>query len=781
MRVPVDWLQALFDEELPELGQLTDLLSGLGLSVETVHDMPPAPEGVLVARVDEVEPIAGTNLRRVMVSHPGATVQVVCGAPNVAPGMLSALARPGASLPGVPGEIGVRSIQGVESDGMLGSPRELGLFDSAAGIVTFGADVTPGAPLAELWPAQTVIELELTPNRADAFSMLGVARDLGAKLGWKVRHPAAGLELGDPTRDDGLSLDVQDEQGSPRFTLRLIEGVEVAPSPVWLQHRLAALGLRPRNNVVDVTNYVTFELGQPSHAYDLRALTRGTVQVRRARQGEALDLLNEQSIELSTEDLVIATPGEGDSSSEAIGLAGVMGGLHDSVRRDTTSVALEVALFDPVTVRKSAKRHKLVTDARTRFERGVDPNLQPLASARAAYLIAEVSGGTVHPGITATGRDVSRQSVDFRPDRVAFLMGFDVDRGLQETYLQRLGCVVDPMTDGAWRVTPPSWRYDLSIEEDLVEEVARLHGYEHIGSSVPAMRFVPPATDPTHRLLKQRIAALGFQETITYVFTGEQELERSRAPGAVSHIENPQGADRAVLRTSLLTGLLGAAVTNRGEEALALFEVGRVFVEREEERLALLMRGPTAIGTWRDDVPGDFYAFKGRLEELAGLAGVTLELAPHEHPQLHPGVSAQVVWAGEVIGQAGRLHPEIEAAYELPPTYFAEVALPLGERSVRFEDFSRQPHAERDLAVIAPHGATYASLRELCASAAGPLLVSLEPFDVYAGSQLPAGMRSVALRFRFRHTDRALTDTEVDAAMVNVISAVRDAGYDIRA
>ena len=222
-------------------------------------------------------------------------------------------------------------------------------------------------------------------------------------------------------------------------------------------------------------------------------------------------------------------------------------------------------------------------------------------------------------------------------------------------------------------------------------------------------------------------------------------------------------------------------MANRAEEALALFEIGRVFLEHEEERLALLMRGPSALGSWREDVAGDFYAFKGRLEELAGLSGVTLDLVPNEHPQLHPGVSARIVWNDESVGHAGRLHPAIEAAYELPPTYFGELALPLAERSVRFEDFSRQPHAERDLAVIAPRAVTYASLRELCASAAGPLLVSLEPFDVYAGSQLPAGMRSVALRFRFRHKERALTDAEVDAAMVNVISAVRDAGYDIRA
>lgn len=787
MRVPVSWLQEFFDEELPDVGRLTDLLSGLGLAVETVHRLPPAPEGVIVARVEAVEPIPGTNdLKRAVVTHPGASVQVVCGAPNVAPGQLGALARPGARLPGVPGEVGTRTIQGVESDGMLASAKELGLYDHAAGIVTFGPDVRAGAPLAELWPDETVIELELTPNRADAFSLLGVARDLGAKLGWRVKHPAAGLDAGDPAVDDGLAIEVRDEAACPRFTLRRVDGVSVGPSPVWLQRRLAALGLRPRNNVVDVTNYVTFELGQPSHAYDVRALEGGVVQVRRASAGESLELLNEDTIELHAEDLVIATPTPG-GGSKAIGLAGVMGGRQDSVVADTGQVALEVALFDPVTVRRAAKRHKLVTDARTRFERGVDPNLQPLASARAAHLIAEVAGGVVHAGLSATGRDVTRPAVAFRPSRVHYLMGFEVPPDTQRAYLERLGCAVDPggATEEAggevWRVTPPSWRYDIGLEEDVIEEVARLHGYEHIGSTVPPMRFVPPATDPTHRGLKQRLAALGFQETITYVFTGDAELARSRSPEAVVRLEDPQGVDRAALRTSLLPGLLGAAAANRAEPALAFFEVGRVFLAAEEERLGLLARGPALQGVWREDVPGDFYAFKGRLEALAALAGAGLELRPAAHPQLHPGVAAEVVWEGEAIGHAGRLHPEVEAAYELPATFVAELALPLAERRVGYEDFSRQPYAERDLAVIAPRDVTYASLRDLCAAVAGPLLESLAPFDVYAGAQLPDGMRSVALRFRFRHASRALTDAEVDAAMEKVIRAVRDAGYAIRA
>ncbi|HZJ10645.1 MAG TPA: phenylalanine--tRNA ligase subunit beta [Trueperaceae bacterium] len=810
MRAPVTWLQEFFDEPLPELGRLTDLLDGLGLSVETVHYLPGAPEGVLVARVEAVEPIAGSeHLKRVSVSHPAATMQVVCGAPNVAPGMLSALARPGSVLPGLPIEVAPRVVHGVQSDGVLASPKELGLYDHGGGLIVFGADVEPGQPLATMWPEETVIELELTPNRGDAFSLLGVARDVGAKLGWRVKHPAVGLDQGDPGNDDGLTVEVEDEGGSPRFTLRRIDGVRVGPSPVWLQRRLAALGLRPRNNVVDATNLVTFELGQPSHAYDLRALTGGVIQVRRARAGEKLALLNEEVIELDADDLVIATPGEhGEDGehrehgepgqpgqpgqlgehgapSEAIGLAGVMGGLHDSVVADTSTVALEVALFDPVTVRRGAKRHKLVTDARTRFERGVDPNLQPLASARVAALIAEVAGGVVHPGISATGADIRRQPIALAPARVGFLTGFDVAAADQRRYLEALGCEVTAAQEGSGEtslsVRPPSWRYDLVIEEDLIEEVARLHGYEHIGSTVPEMRFVPPATDPTHRLLRQRLAALGLQETITYVFIGEAELARANAPEAVVRLASPQGQDKAVLRTSLLPGLLAAAEHNRHEPALAFFEVGRVFLTAEHERLGLLSRGPSELGAWRADVRGDFFQFKGLLESLAGLMGAELELRPGSFAQLHPGVAAEVVWQGVPVGFAGRLHPAVEARYELAETFVAELALPLAVGEVHFADFSRQPYAERDLAVIAPEAVTYAELSGLCAAAAGEQLESIAPFDVYRGSQLPAGKRSLALRLRFRDAARALTDEKVDAAMGNVIKAVRDAGYDIRA
>ncbi len=781
MRVPHGWLAEFLGDALPSVGRTVDLLDGLGLAVETVHELPAAPSGVVVADIVEVEPIAGSDhLVRAVANDGTRDVQVVCGAPNASVGLRSALALPGAELPGAGFTVEEREVMGVVSRGVLASPKELGLFDYAGGLIAFAADTPLGASLQDLWPGESVIELELTPNRGDAFSILGVARDLAAKLGVPLRSPIAGAEPGDPEADDGLTLEIADPAACPRFTLRLIEGVRVGPSPVWLQRRLAGLGLRPRNNVVDVTNYVTFELGQPSHAYDRRVLEGGVLQVRRAHPGETVRLLDEATYTLDGEDLVIATP-SGADGSRAVGLAGVMGGLHDSVVADTAAVALEVAHFEPVVVRKAAKRHRLSTDAHYRFERGVDPNLPPAASARAVALIAELAGGRVHAGITARGPDIVRRTIAFRPSRVGYLTALEVPLQEQRAALQALGCEVQDEADDAWRVRPPSWRFDLSIEEDLIEEVARLHGYEHLGVSVPAMHFVPPVHDPTHRRLKEALADMGLQETLNYVFTGPDELARANAPQASVALSNPQGVERSVLRSALYPGLLTAAALNRSAPSLALFEVGHVFLpDVEEERLAVLWRGPWARGIWREDRPLDFFVAKGVLEGLAARMGAGLRCEPGHAPFLHPGASARVLWEDREVGVLGRLHPEVASRFELDEIYLAELRLPLSARRIQFRDVVRQPYAERDLAVVAPSRVTYAELAALVRSSAGAELESIEPFDVYEGEQVGAGLRSVALRLRFRRADRALTDDEVDQHMGNVMSIVRDAGYDIR-
>ena len=778
MNVPYGWLKE-FIPDLPSVEEVTDILPQLGLGVEEVLELPAPPAGVVVGLVEEVEPIEGSDhLTACWVSDGEKVYSVVCGAPNVRAGMRSALAKPGVALPGAGFTVGEREVMGVASEGVLCSPRELALYDYGGGIMAFGEDAPVGAELRELWEAETVLDLEVTPNRADAFSLLGVARDLAAKLGVNYQNPASDVTLSDPEVNDGLTVKIEDVEGCPRFTLQRIDGVTVAPSPVWLQRRLASLGLRPRNNVVDVTNFVTFELGQPSHAYDLDNLNENTIIVRRAEEGENVTVLTEEELTLEPQDLIITMP-EG-SGTKPIGMAGVIGGLHDSVNPGTLSVALEAAHFEPVTVRKTAKRHNLSTDAHYRFERGVDPNLPPLASARAAHLIAKAAGGKVHPGVTEVGGDTALEQVSYRPSRVAFLTTLNVPHEQQERYLEALGCEVEIKSEDDWRVTVPSWRFDLGIEEDLVEEVARLHGYEHIGESVPAMYFVPDEADTTYRKLRLLLVGLGLQETMTYVFSSEAELARAGAPAPKVHLVNPQGVERSVLRTALYPGLLNAAVTNRAAPSLALFEIGRVFGEDERERLGLLLSGSWVQGGWLGDQSVDFYTIKGVLEKLADTLGVEVSVEPCKVPHLHPGVSASVLWAGEHVGTVGRLHPEIAAAYELDDVYLAELELPLTGSALNFQDFARQPHAERDLAVIAPREVSYAALESIARDAAGERLESVTPFDVYEGKPVDEGSRSVALRFWFRHPERALKDEEVDAFMENVIAAVKEAGYAIR-
>ncbi len=782
MNVPRSWLEALVGP-LPATEEVVDLLDGLGLAVEQVVERPAIPDGVVLAEIVEATPVeASDHLIRAVVDDGTQRRTVVSGAPNTTVGLRTALATPGTYLPAADLTVEARELRGVPSDGMLCSPRELGAYDDARGLAAFADDLPLGTPLADVWPAETVFELELTPNRADAFGVLGVARDLAAKLGRELAHPAAADRPGDDAGDDGLAVVVEDPAAAPHVALQRIDGVRVGPSPAWLQHRLAALGLRPRTNVVDVTNYVTHELGQPSHAYDLRVLQDGVLEVRPARSGERVALLDGDTYDLDPADLVIATP-DGAGGSTPVGLAGVMGGLHDSVRDDTTAVALEVAHFDPVRIRASAKRHGLHTDAHLRFERGVDPALPPLAAAYTARRIAEVAGGTVHPALSRVGGAPAPGAIRFRPSRVPFLMAFDVPPATQRTYLEALGCTVDAQEDDAWTVTPPTWRFDLGIEEDLVEEVGRLHGYEHIGATRPDLAFTPRRTDPTHRALREELAHEGFHEVIHYVFTGDEALARARAPEATVALANPQGVERSRLRTALYPGLLDAAAGNPQAPSLALFEVGRVFLEPERERVAWLLAGAYARDGWTPDTPVAWPHVAGLLERLAARrrADLTLRPAdPDDVPMLHPGVAARVAWNGVDVGFAGRVHPEVADAYGLDGAFVAELDLPLAARRLAVADVARQPYAERDLAVVAPDDVPYADLETLVRGAAGDRLVEVFPFDVYAGAPLADGERSVAIRMRWRHPERALRDEEVDADLANVVAAVRAAGHSIR-
>lgn len=780
MNVPYSWLKE-FIPDLPDIQKTSELLAGLGLSVESVTEVSAPPKDVVVVEVTSNQKIESSDhLQKTEVTDGKTTYQVVCGAPNVKVGMRTALAKVGVYLPGAGFQVAKRDIQGVESNGVLCSPKELELYDYGGGLIEFGDDVALGTELSSVWAGDSIIELEITPNRGDALSMLGVARDLAAKLGTTYKLPE--IKRGDASIDDGLTVKVEDTKGCPRFTLQRIDGITVKPSPVWLQRRLASVGLRPRNNVVDVTNYVTFELGHPSHAFDLDKLIDSTIVVRHPKRNETLVALNDQKIELTEEDLIISTLVEKNSNdTKPIGVAGVIGGADDSISASTKNVALEAAHWNPTTIRKTAKRHGLSTDAHYRFERGVDPNLSPLAVARGAQLIAELGGGKVHPGYTDIGGDQPLKEVVFRPSRVAFLMGFDVDKKTQQKYLEALGCQVKIEGDNSWRVTVPSWRFDLAIEEDLVEEVGRLYGYEHIGETIPVMKFVPDLiVDVTHRQLRYLLANVGFQEILSYVFTSDIELAKSNALASSAQLVSPQGAERSVLRTALYPNLIQAAALNHAMSSLSLFEIGRVFNDTETERLALLVSGPLAKGEWQPDQKTDFYVFKGLLEKIAKTLGATFAVEPREALYLHPGVSAAVHWNGQNIGMIGQLHPEIAARYELETTYIAELLLPLPKSQIKFSDIVRQPHAERDIAVIVPKDVTYASLERLVGQAAGERLESVHPFDVYQGSPIPEDKKSLALRLWFRHPERTLKDDEIEGFMGNIITTFTQTGYAVR-
>lgn len=752
----------------------------LGLSPEEVLHLPGPAAGVKTARVVSAEPL-GDTLHTCVVTHGEQEFTVVCGAPNVTVGQVVAHVLPGTTLDAV--HIGEREIHGVLSHGMLASPAELGLYEYGGGLLTLPTGTPLGQELSELWPAEDVIVLEITPNRADAFSILGVARELSAKL--HLPLVAVAPESASLPAEDGVVVSIIDQgDGDNGFSARFIDQLEVGPSPIWLQRHLAAVGQRPLNNVVDVTNYVMFELGQPTHAYDMNVLDtdeagRITIGMRRGVTGEQLALLNDEEIELTEDDLVIYT---GTGTGRPIGLAGVMGGRDDSIETHTTSVLLEVASFNHVAIRLNGKRHKLLSEARTRFERGVDPNLPGAASARAVQLLETIAGGTARPAFTWHKAYTTRSTITFDPARVEFLTAVAVPVSEQYDILTRLGCTVTKRSDSEWLVTPPSWRFDMNIPEDVIEEVIRLYGYDHIGVSRPSMFFTPAETDPTFFTLRTDLVAMGFTELISYVFTGPDHLGKTNAPESQVTLAEPQGVERSVLRTALFPSLIDAAHVNRREKQLALFEIGRVFLgDREEERLSLLLSGERYGNGWSAPVPVDFFTLKGVIERLAEGLGVPVTVQPAQAPHLHPGVAGNVVWNGETIGTIGQLHPTIAATFELPDTFVAEVRLPLAGKKLEFTDIVRQPHNERDLAIIAPRDVTFADLQAICKAHGGEKLESVQPFDIYESAErLGEGLRSVAVRLRFRDASRALRDEEVDIEMANIVNALRERGFDIR-
>ena len=771
-----------------------DRLTNGGVEVGSVARLAPDLAHVVIGEIEAIERDLGGPPGHprlfVRVSTGRQRFQVVCGAPNCVPGVRAAFAPPGARLPGAR-TVAVAKIHGVESQGMLCSERELGLGEEhAAGILVVGKDAPLGGDLvAYLGLDDWVLEIEITPNRPDCLSVVGVARELAALGGGKFQYPAIAVtEGGDEAR--GLArVRVEDVELCPRYAARVITGVAVARSPAWLAARLRAVGLRRISNVVDVTNYVLWELGHPLHAFDYDTVAEHTIVVRRARRGEPLTTLDGQDRALDEGILVIADP------RRAIAIAGVMGGRDTEVTERTTRVLLEGAYFQPASIRRTSRGLGLATDAAYRFERGADIEALRDALDRAAQLIADVAGGAIARGVVdAYPAPRRRPAVRLRMSRLRRIVGAsppveEVTRILEGLCLPVLRAGED------LEVEVPSFRRDIAIEDDLVEEVIRVWGYDRIPATLPAGILSPvrsPAALRQADTARQALRAAGLHEVITYSFedpAAQAALGLSGDGAGSVPLLNPLSQEMSVLKADLVSGLLRALATNarRQQPTVRLFEIGKHFRRAgegvvESRWLALALTGARAdLGLYASRDPVDVYDAKGLAEHVLarlGAGATSVDAGIPDHPYFEPGRWARLVVGGEEVAVFGEVARGVQEAFGVPsPVVSAAIALDVVARlagaPARFVPLPRHPSVQRDIALVLPLDRPAAQVEQAIREAGGPLLRTVTLFDLYTGQGVEVGARSVAWRLSFRAEDRTLTDAEVNDAYHHIVETVR--------
>jgi phenylalanyl-tRNA synthetase beta chain len=784
MRISLDWLQEWVDVRLAPR-ELADRLTMSGFEVEAIEAAAPPLEGVVVGEVTRCErhPNADTlSLCRVNAGPGADALQIVCGAPNVRKGMKVAVARIGARLPGGL-EIKAAMLRGVESQGMLCSGRELGLGEDGDGILDLPAELVVGTPLSKaLKLDDTVLTVNVTPNRGDCMSVLGIAREAAAISGSHVRGTA--VESVAAGGKSSLPIELTSGAGCERFVSRVIRGVRAeATSPAWLQERLRRAGLRPINAIVDVTNYVMLDVGQPLHAYDLGEIAGGIV-VRRARGGEMLRLLDGREIAMDEDVLVIA------DHEKPLGLAGIMGGDHSGIGPETTDVLLEVAFFDPAVVAGRGRRYGLVTDASQRFERGVDPTGQERAIERATALLLAHAGGVAGPTqVTEVApRRAAAASVPLRPERARMVIGAVIEDAQMQQFLRSLGMHVDAR-ESTWQVTPPSWRFDIAIEEDLIEEVARLYGFENVPETPLAIRStMRPVTEhrvPTARLA-DTLADRGYFEAVTYSFVDPALQRRFDPDGVQLELSNPIAADLAVMRTSLWPGLVRATAENqrRQQPRVRLFEMATKFVTvdgtlHEIPCIAGVASGAVLPKQWGErERPVDYFDVRADIEALlvGTRASDEFRWVAAVHPALHPGQTARLLRGDRSVGWLGRLHPEIERVLDL--TYSAvvfelETEPAFASAVPEHRELSRFPAVRRDIAVVLDAAVPVAGVLDQARRSAGPLATDVEIFDIYQGPGIGSGLKSVAIGLNLQDVSRTLTDDDADAVVAQVVADLK--------
>lgn len=786
MRIPLSWLRE-FVEFTWSAKELGSRLTMAGFELEALEKAAPAFTGVVVAEI--VEAVKHPQAEKLQVckvrAAGGDLLQIVCGAANARAGLKTALATVGAKLPGDKA-IAAAKLRGVESAGMLCSARELGLSDSSDGILELPGDAPVGTDLrAYLQLDDDILELNVTPNRGDAMSVLGIAREVAALTRSAVKLPVPANSL---VLQETHPVKLSAPQGCPKFTCLIIRGIDnTRASPSWLRERLRRAGLRPISPVVDVTQYVMLELGQPMHAYDLDKL-QGGLEARWAKAGEKTTLLDGKEIELAPDVLVIA------DGNGPVGLAGVMGGLASSCTTATTNVLLEAAFFSPAAVAGRGRRYGLVTDAGQRFERGVDPLHQERALGHATGLLIGIAGGKDGPVhvVTESGGLPKRLEVELRRSRIETLLGTQIADNEVKATLESLGMSVKAEEEG-WLVTPPSHRFDISIEADLIEELARIVGFEAIAEiDAIAQQKVRPLREqaPVESQALEILAARGYQEAITYAFV-DAGLQAKLFPGAVTPaLSNPIASDMAVMRASLWPGLIKAALENqrRQQDRVRLFEHGARFEPGgiETDLLSGIAMGARRPEQWgAASTPVDFFDVKQDLEALFARTGSSEEFGyvTDTLPCLHPGRSARITRNGKTMGWLGELHPQLvqELDFTYAPMLFEVEYLPaLAAKMPRFEEISRFPRVRRDLAVVVDEKVSLRQLHERVTFAASSLLRDIRVFDVFRGPGIETGRKSVALGLIFQDNSRTLADEDADrllAAIRAELSATLGAGF----
>lgn len=773
--------------------RLLDALTAIGLEVEASTVLGADLAGVVVGRIVSIAPHPGADRLRICQVDAGGErpLQIVCGAPNARVGMSAPLALAGARV----GETVIAPVvlRGVASDGMLCSASELGLDADAAGLFELPDDAPPGMPLAEyLGLPDASIELKLTPNRADCLSIRGLAFDVAAALGGRIEESGSPSPVA-ATCAATVPVRVTAGADAPRYLGRVIEGVDASRrTPIWMAERLRRGGIRPISLLVDITQYVMLELGQPMHAFD-RDRLRGTIGVRHGRQGERLTLLDGKVVAIAPDMLVIA------DDERAIALAGIMGGLETRVTEASRNIFLESAHFVPGAIIGRARRLGLHTEASHRYERGVDPELPRLALETATRLVLELAGGRAGPVVEAesTGALPQPRRITLRRARLARVLGLRIDDAEVERILSALGLEVTASVDG-WSVVAPTRRFDLTLEEDLIEEVARIHGYERIPATLPSSGVEIVADSEVavgEADLRRQIVARDYLETLNYSFTDAASLRRwGMAQGSVA-LANPLSAELAVMRTSLLPGLAAVLARNqaRQQNRLRLFELGRVFIAaaageppHEIARLAAIACGDARAEQWGEPARKlDFHDLKGDLDSIAMLAGVRLEYRPEVVAHAHPGRSAGVYRDRRRIGWIGQLHPRLQAALGLDGEVYAfelDLEALSSRRSIRAPAaLSRYPTVRRDLAIVVPEQVPWQTLAATVREAAGPLLRELRLFDRYLGAGVETGHKSLAIGLILQQDSSTLSEQQVERVMAAVVARLKaDHGAQIR-